>query len=267
MSIIKNIFNTSLNNQLNKQVLKLAERINRIELCVKSGKTNTYNFRYDFDKELWTPKLKDLVLNYKNNKNNTELDLIYRSRYSKNLYNVTNGYIKIFSSNIQSIVMSDFIMFNKNYNIDFLAVDRLLPYCKIKVINSNKYILDGWVYETLGMFYVGSTQPNKNNGITNKIISKPNMDLVKTESEKRLAVRALIQIMNEIPEEEINLNNYYTISEWYNYYDAEITTYETNMSYIKPIPEDETLVDSLDVNINKLLTEKEILNILYSHFF
>ena len=243
---------------------KIYDRINN---SVKIGKTYTYNFRYNANKELWKPTLKDTIINYKNNIEKTmktaEYDLIYRSRYSNNLRCNVSDFMKIFNGSTQSIVMSEFIMFNKNYNINFLDVDRLLPYCKIKVIDNEKYILDGWHYEMVGFYDIGSKLSNKI--IKFDMSEYENMEVVKTEEDKRLAVRALIQIMNEIPEEELNLYNYYTISEWYSYYDSKLTSYNNNMYNLKKNDHEEKLSSPLLININKLLLKKQILEILYEY--
>ncbi len=268
MNIIKNMFSTMpspINKKIHHNLIdNIVNRLKRIEDMSVKNKTFVYNFRYDINETLWEPKLKDTILDYKKNceqtMNNPMYDLIYRSRYSNNLDNFKSGFIKIFSQLNQSIVMSDFIMFNKNYEINFLEVDRLLPYCKIKVVDSENYILDGWNYKTLGMYVCGSNTPNKE--IKFDMSNYHNMELVKTEEEKRLAVRALIQIMNEVPEEEINMHNYYTISEWYNYYDSKLNSYNGNEYNIK-IKEDTKLVGNVCVEINKLLTESEIFEILY----
>ncbi len=270
MSIIKNIIDKS-SKQLKKDehiklVNKLSERLSNIEKMSDLKKTCAYNFRYEGKDTLWEPMLKDTIINYKKNceqtMNNPMYDLIYRSRYSNNLSKVTSGFISIYNKLNQKVVMSDFIMFNKNYEINFLDVDRLLSYCKIKVIDNENYILDCWNYKSLGMYNCDYKVSNKK--INFDMSNYYNIELVKTEEEKRLAVRALIQIMNEVPEEEINMHNYYTISEWYNYYDSQLVSYCQNESNIK-INEDTILVGDICVQINKLLTKKEIFEILYKY--
>lgn len=262
---MKNIFSTKTQIHINEQIKTLTDIYDRINKNVKLGKTYTYNCRYSASEELWKPTLKNTIEHYKNNIEKTmkkpEYDLIYRSRYGNTLTSFVNDFIQIFNGSTQTIVMSDFIIFNKNYNIDFLEVDRLLPYCKIKVTDNEKYILDGWNYELIGFYEIDTKLSNKI--IKFDMTEYENMELVKTEEEKRLAVRALIQIMNEIPEEEINLHNYYTISEWYSYYDANLTSYNNNIYNLKNSKCDEKLVGPLFININKLLTKKHILEILY----
>ena len=209
--------------------------------------------------------LKNTVLEYKVNcektLSNPEYDLIYRSRYSEKVKNAIDYFSKIYKGEIQSLVMSDFLMFNKYYNVNFLDVDRLLSYCKIKVDNNDNCILDGWHCEILGMYHIGSNVPNKK--INFDMSNYYDMELIKTDEDKWIAIRTLIQIMNEIPEEEINLNNYYTLSEWYNYHDSKLVSYQTNLYGLKN--KEEEPVKSTTININKLLTKKEIMKILYSN--
>ena len=222
--------------EFSSQIHKFTELLNSINENVKLGKTYTYNVRYciidNNDNNILKPTLQDTVFNYKNNIKKTmktpEYDLLYRSRYSNNLSGLSDGYINIFNKSNQTIVMSDFLIFNKNYNIDFLDIDRLLPYCKIKVYSNEKYILDGWHYNSMEFY-----SDFGNRTIKFDMSEYQNMELIKTEEEKRLAVKALIMIMNEIPEEEINLHNYYTISAWYTYYNEKLSSYNNNLSNLQ----------------------------------
>ncbi len=253
-----------------KQVSDLVYRLGNINQNTQRGKTLWYNFRYDFDKTLWEPKLKNTIESYRKNciskLKNPEFDLIYRSRYSDKVNIESNGFINVYEYDNQSVVISDYIMFNKNYKLKFLDLDRLLPYCKFKNIDHEHYQIDGWIYRSIGMYQSGSNQSNKI--ISWDMANYHKMDLLKTEEEKRLCVRAMLQIMNECDEEQINLYNYNVIGEWYNYYDSKLNSYNSNQNYNyqdknKIIDIDPKLLEK--VEINGLLTPQQVLEILYIH--
>ena len=46
---------------------------------------------------------------------------------------------------MDSVYISDYIMFNKNCNITLDQVDRILPYIKFKQIDSETYQIDGFL--------------------------------------------------------------------------------------------------------------------------
>jgi hypothetical protein len=254
------------------QVSQLADRLDLVQEKTKLGKTSWYNFRYENDWESqWKPKLAEQVDQYKtqceNKMTNPDHDLVYRSRYSPNVRWNSSGFIKIFSGSTQSIVPSDFIMFNKNFKLSFLDVDRLLPYCKFKSNegNNEQNQLDGWVYKCFGLYHAGSGQSNKQ--ITWSMDNYNELPLLKTEEEKRLAVRAMLQIMNECDEEQINLYNYHVIGEWYHFYDAKLNSYNGN-SYEEnkqTIKSNISIESFKSIPINKLMAPNAILNLLYSH--
>ncbi len=259
------------------QVSQLADRLELVQEKTKVGKTSWYNFRYEYDwTPQWKPKLAEQLNQYKTQCENTigspEHDLVYRSRYSANVSWQSNGFIRIFSGSTQSIVPSDFIMFNKNFKLSFLDVDRLLPYCKFKSIEGNheQNQLDGWTYKCFGLYQAGSAQSNKQ--ISWSMDNYNKLPLLKTEEEKRLAVRAMLQIMNECDEEQINLYNYHVIGEWYHFYDSKLNSYNGN-SYEETSAAEPTTLNKPDIPIesfksipiNKLIKPKEILDLLYSH--
>ncbi len=259
------------------QVSQLVDRLDLIQEKTKVGKTSWYNFRYGYNWESqWKPQLAEQVTQYKTHCENTmdepEHDLVYRSRYSPNVSWQSTGFIRIFSSSTQSIIPSDFIMFNKNFKLDFLDVDRLLPYCKFKSIEGNheQNQLDGWTYKCFGLYHEGSGQSNKH--ITWSMDNYNKLPLLKTEEEKRLAVRAMLQIMNECEESQINLYNYHVIGEWYHFNDAKLNSYNGN-SYgetsateqIKSNKPNIPIELFKSIPINKLMSPNAILNLLYSN--
>ncbi len=266
------------------QVSQLVDRLDLVQEKTKFGKTSWYNFRYGYNWESqWKPQLAEQVTQYKTHCENTmdqpEYDLVYRSRYSPNVSWQSSGFIKIFSGSTQSIIPSDFIMFNKNFQLDFLDVDRLLPYCKFKSTEGNyeQTQLDSWIYKSVGLYHEGSGQSNKH--ITWSMDNYNKLPLLKTEEEKRLAVRAMLQIMNECEESQINLYNYHVIGEWYHFNDAKLNSYNGNSFGFVNLSSQPDLAsqsvnqtESADSNelfktipINKLMAPDTILNILYSH--
>jgi hypothetical protein len=116
-------FNDKINNLSEFSINQLENFVNKlkdIEEKEKFGKTFSYNFRYDHDyKSLWQPMLQNIINDYKvkceTTMINPEYDLIYRSRYSSNI-KIETSFIQIFADP-QKIVVSDYIMFNKNYKL------------------------------------------------------------------------------------------------------------------------------------------------------
>lgn len=255
------------------QVEALVSSLSKIESRVAQNKTLSYNFRFDLDNQkLWescvTPELHKYKKNIELSLTNPNLDLIYRSRYD-DINPILSGFIKVYNeSGIQSVVISDLIMFNKNFYLKLNMVDRLLPYCKFAYDETNHetYQLDGWVYSCLGSYTEGSNKPHYS--IKFNMESYRSMDLLVSEEEKRLAVRAMIQIMNECDIQDINLNSYYVISEWYRLNDSMINSYNTNLYEMEEFKQSKKLDESqvpIVFNTNQLLTSKEIINTMYSH--
>ncbi len=252
------------------QVSKLVKSLESIESRTKTGQMLSYNFRFDNNQVLWAPNVGPEITQYKQTCEsklaNPELDLIYRSRHS-NISPLSNGFISIFGTNsTQRLVMSDYIMFNKHCELNLGLVDRFLPYCKFKVNGETKYQIDGWEYDCPGMFHVGSTKPNYL--IKFSMDGYDQMKLLTSEEEKRLAVRAMIKIMNECDAEQINLENYYVISEWYYLNDHLINSYNSNIYQIdNKLNTSNALTpnSNMIIPINNLATKREIAEILYSN--
>ena len=148
-------------------------------------------------------------------------DKVYRSRFGDiNPFN--GGYPR----NMTEIYISDFIMFNPNCVITIDLVDRILPYIKFKKISSNSYQIDRWLFEEKGFYIDGSNTPNY--GIEYLDTDTTDMDFVKYEEDKWLIVRAMLQIMNETPNEYLNFNSYQVIGCWYNKYDSWLVSWYPN---------------------------------------
>ncbi len=254
------------------QVSKLVKSLESIESRTKTGQMLSYNFRFYNNQVQWASNVGPQITEYKQTCEsklaNPELDLIYRSRYS-DISPLSNGFISIFGTNsTQRLVMSDYIMFNKHCELTLGLVDRFLPYCKFKFNGDHEdYQIDGWSYSCSGMFHVGSTKPHYS--IKFSMDSYDEMKLLTLEEEKRLTVRAMIQIMNECEPEQINLENYYVISEWYYLNDSMINSYNSNIYQIDNESKTSTTNNSSSPNmivpINNLATKREIAEILYSN--
>jgi hypothetical protein len=189
---------------------------------------NWYSKRHDCDAtkdlerwELMTKKTLEESKISQHKFSNQIFDKVYRSRFS-NIDSFSNGYPK----NMTEVYISDYIMFNPNCTITIDLVDRILPYIKFKKISNNSYQLDRWLFEEKGFYYDGTNIPN----YTIKYLDEDTkeMDYVKYEEDKWLIVRAMLQIMNETPNEYLNFNSYQVIGNWYNKYDSWLISWVPN---------------------------------------
>lgn len=149
---------------------------------------------------------------------------IWRSRFGK-FDPVSSGY----PNKMSSIYISDYIMFNPNCNLSLDMVDRILPYIKFKQLSLDTIQIDRWIYKSNGLFIIGSTKPNYEIK-WNPIDNTDTMEYVKTEKEKWKVVRALLQIMNDTPDEFVNFNSYQIIGFWYNKYDSWLVSWQSDTS-------------------------------------
>jgi len=191
-------------------------------------------------------------------------DVTYRSRYNNiKLFNEYK-FFNIFGKHHHKVVMADYLMFNPYFKLDYHDLDRLLSYCKIKTIDDYTYKIDGWII-SFNMY----GRPSYNISYDNSDYDE--LDLIKTEEDKRLAVRLFIQVMNETPDEYVNFNNYNVIAEWYNKHDNLLNSYNSNMSLLdvynknkqmEADPNNDFTNDDLILILEDKLTEKEIINLL-----
>lgn len=116
-------------------------------------------------------------------------------------------------------------MFNSNCNLSLDMIDRYLSHIKFSQLDSNTCQIDRWIFE---------------NNLNFKKTSKPNYDIkwvssdntqnlayAKTDYDKKLIVEAMIQIMNETPDEFVNFKSYNILAEWYLKYEGWLIYYET----------------------------------------
>jgi hypothetical protein len=230
---------------------------------------NWYSKRHDFDAtkdlgrwEMLTIKTLKETRTSSNKFSNPIFDKVYMSRFGD--INPFNGGYPHYMT---EIYISDFIMFNPNCVITIDLVDRILPYIKFKRISSNSYQIDRWLFEEKGFYVDGSNIPNY--GIEYLNTDTTDMDFVKYEEDKWLIVRAMLQIMNETPNEYLNFNSYQVIGNWYNKYDSWLVSWNPNTwkqfntnsdekqkQQIKP--------EDLRINLDGRLELDELVKILYS---
>lgn len=252
-----------------EKLCKYSKMLLNVQESTEKKERNAYNHRRHSvlvdGKEKWEYMTKDIIETHKTNTDKTfkkpQYDIVYRSRYCDIKIIDTYDYIHIFGKNHNKIIVADYLMFNPHFMLDYNLVDRLLNYCKIHIIDDYTYNIDGWTYE-LNMY------GNPNYKITYDN-SKYNEDkFITTEEEKRLAVRLFIQVMNETPEEYVNMNNYNVIAEWYYNNDSYINSYNSNMSlyniYKKNLEVESTILkdNELVLDIDDKLMEKELVDTL-----
>ena len=265
--IIKGI--NSLNSEKNlKQIEKNIYFWVRIETDSLNRNKNWYNKRIDeftnLDSNKWEYQTKKyLETSIKSKMSNPIFDKLWRSRFG-NVDLVKSG----FPTNMYSVYVSDYIMFNPNCDITLDMVDRYLPYIKFKQINDNTCQIDRWIYTKKGFYIEGSDKPNYEI-IWDTDDSTENMEGIKTEKDKWEVVRVLLQIMNDTPDNFVNFNSYQVIGNWYNKYDSWLVSWESN-NY-KPISknndqdQNKLRLSELKINLDKRLEYDELVNLLYSN--
>jgi len=223
---IQEILNKLSEIKVNK-ILKYCQTLDLIEHNTNNKLRNSYNQRLYKD-VLWQYMTKDIIINHKklieDTMKNSYYNSLYRSRFNNIKIFKYYDSIEIFIKNHNKVVMADYLMFNQFYILEYDLVDRLLPYCKIKIIDDYKYKIDGWIFEQ-------QIYAIPNYKISYDDNDYDTMKFISTEEEKRLAVRLLIQVMNETPEEYVNFNNYNVISEWYYNNDRYINCYQNNIYF------------------------------------
>lgn len=196
--VIKNI-ELSKNIKLGKNI-ELNKNIEDIKIS-----KNILNIRKnDFtgeDSNKWEYMTKK---NLEESKINKIFNKIWISRFKKFRYSI----------NISKIYMSDFIMFNKNYKLTLKLIEKILPYIKFKKIDSNTIQIDKWTFTNIN-FIMNSNRDKPNYNILWSNNELNSNEFVKTEEDKFIVIKTMIQIMNETPDEFINFNSYKIMSYWY----------------------------------------------------
>lgn len=273
-SIIKSLNSLPENNL--QEIAKNVDRYVWINKQSESKVKNWYSKRVDVygnDLNNWeylTKKVLSQSKDFTSNANtlsstnmclsNPVFDKVWRSRFGN-----TNPFKSGYPKNMSEIYISDYIMFNPNCNISLDNVDRILPYVKFKKINDNSWQFDRWIYEEKGFFSDGDVKPNYDIVWVEKD-NTAEMDWIKTEEEKRLAVRAFLTIINETPDKYVNFNSYQVIGWWYNKNDSWLVSWIPNTynsdklntkDNIKLNPQD------LIVQLDSKLDKNELIEMLY----
>jgi hypothetical protein len=271
-----------------EQILKGVNTLNS-NLYLKEMKTNVYhyelaeqaiNIKYKnwYNKRIddWTNKdsnkWEHLTKKYleeskkiESIKTNPIFDKVYRSRFGK-----INLFESSYPKNMDQIYISDYIMFNPNCEISFDMMDRILPYIKFKKIDSNTVQIDRWIFKNKGFFIVGSDRPNYEISYSNKELDSE--QFVKTEEDKWYVVRAMLQIMNDTPDEFVNFNSYQVIGHWYNKNDSWLVSWDPNNYKDKKGSESDVNLkhnkltkSDLLIKLGGRLKKNELIDLLYDY--
>jgi hypothetical protein len=269
--IITNINRLNLNLFLN-EISKNTYHYLSAESDINNKRKSWYNKRIDNSEDLnkWghiTKKYleeskKNQLNNLLNNSTNPIFNKVWRSRFG-NINPINFGYPR----NMDNIYVSDYIMFNQNCDLSFDIVDRILPYIKFKKINENTIQIDRWIFKNYGLFTIGSFRPNYDITLSDNELSSN--EFIKTDEDKWLVVRAMLQIMNETPDEFVNFNSYHIIGHWYNKNDSWLVSWEVNnknKSNVNYDSDNNQLKKSeLIIKLNNRLKKNELIDILYEN--
>ena len=269
--IIK-VINTLNSDLFLTEIKKNTHHYELAERAMKNKTKKWYNKRIDEytkkDLNKWEHLTKKYLEESKNIKSsestNPIFDKIWRSRFG-NIDPINSRGLSGYPKNMDKIYVSDYIMFNPNCKLTFDQVDRILPYIKFKKIDSNTVQIDRWIFKEKGFFLVGSDRPNYDITYSNEEL-KPD-EFVKTEEDKWLVVRAMLQIMNDTPDEFVNFNSYQIIGHWYNKNDSWLVSWPLN-NYNKndyDSNSNKLTKSELIINLDGKLEKDELINMLYDY--
>lgn len=242
---------SQFSNKFIRNLLKIIDENDRLNDTILNQSKNIYNRRNEA-KNIWKHMAEDELV--KSKLINSMYDIKYRSRFMDLNIICGNNFI-----NNPNVLMSDWIMFNKFKNLEYNQIERLLNYCKFQKIDNNTYQLDGWIFNEVhqnsdGLWY----KIEYTNDIPNEYLNN--------DTDKRLAVRAMIQIMNESPEEFINFNNYYLIGSYENKNDSYLQSWTiNNYKSTKIINVLDKKYNNGIIDIDGKMTRMEIIEILYAN--
>jgi hypothetical protein len=261
-NILKNINLINTEIFLN-EIEKNSEHYKHIEKLVNDKNKNWYNKRtFQTNKNGWEFITEKYLQESKTNESkfqNKIFDKIWRSRFG-DIDNFNNGYPR----NMEHIYVSDYIMFNPKCQLTLDLVDRILPYIKFKKIDSNTIQIDRWIYKQKGFFIEGSNKPNYEITWSSKELDSS--EFVKTETDKWLVVRAMLDIMNETSDEFLNFNSYQIIGYWYYKNDSWLVSWEPNnyknevYKNLKPLVKSDFII-----KLDNKLEKSELINLLYDY--
>lgn len=233
-----------------KNIYQNVQRNERIELNCERSSKGWYNSRHDSilingkkncEWDHMTKKnIEDIIKKFKYHRkdNNHIINIAHESRFSN--INLANDDIH-FQSKFTKYYMSDYIMFNKNCDLTFELVDRFLPYikfCEFSIRsdddtddnNLDQYSkicqLDRWIYKELSYEPPNNSKPLYEINWTDGDLN--HLNWISNDDNKRLAVRAMLNIMNETPDAHINYKSYSTLKEWIEKYDSWLLAWNIN---------------------------------------
>ena len=261
---IEKIIKELNSNNFLQEIIRNIKYYIEVEKYTDSKIKNWYNKRNDDftgkDLNKWEHLTKKyLEESVQSNMLNPIFDKVWRSRFGD-----FELMINSFPTNLNSIYISDYIMFNPNCNLTFDQVDRILPYIKFKKIDSDTCQIDRWIFTSKGFYMIDSVQPNYEITWLN-LDNTDTMEGIKTEEDKWYAIRALLQIMNDTPDKYVNFNSYQIIGNWYHKNDNWLVSWIPN-NY-RPINKNQiSLVQSdLSINLEGRLNQDELIRFLYSN--
>lgn len=270
VNILKNLDKIDSNTYL-KEISLNINHYETAEKQIKNKNKNWYNQRIDDhtnkDSNKWEHLTKKYLEDSKHIKTtliNPIFDKVWRSRFGE-----INPFESNFPTNLNKIYISDYIMFNPNCKLTFDLIDRILPYIKFKKIDKDTIQIDRWIYKTNGFFIIGSDRPNYEIKLSDVELGPD--EHVKTELDKWLVVRAMLQIMNDTPDEYVNFGSYQIIGYWYNKNDSWLVSWEPNYykdkSESEKINTDSNILDNSDlvINLDNKIEQNELIELLYEY--
>lgn len=202
-AMIKKLPTKSL-NLVQNYVNRLVKREDLIKKRVKTY----WNQRYEvYDQKVWPHMAEKELETHKEYVKTLEIpavDLRWRSRYGNFVFKRYDP-PKFFKD--QTVLMSDYMMFNK-FEIRENQIDRLLGFCRFNKLNDQSYQVDGWRFQIHDLKIPSYQIYYDDSNIKN-------IGFVVNDSDKDLVIRALLQIMNETPDNYLNFNNYHVLGEWF----------------------------------------------------
>ncbi len=192
-------------------------------------------------------------------------------------YPIHNFYKKFF--------ISDLIMFNQKFKLDYFIVDRLLSFILIRHHHQDHHQFDGWHFEQLTygslngpsyrIYYDDSNVDLLNENKSNEesdITSHSPMQLISSDYDKFTIARCMLQVMNESPDEFVNFHNYHVLGQWVNDQEYYIKArYATEQCYNFELKSHQEIMDKvlqpsdLKLHLNGRITLNELLAFLYNH--
>ena len=178
-----------------------------VDIICNNKKQNYFNHRscneYSYK---WPYQMKPIL----SKQRNSDL-LMWKSRCEK--FNTSRIHNPIYEEGgRQNWIISDLIMLNKSFNLTKENVEQYLGMCRYKNMG-NRVQIDGWVYSNNIASTCDDSLPRYTISYNDNDMNK--IPLGSTDYDKLIIAKYLIQIMNEIPPEELNFNNYHKIGEWY----------------------------------------------------